>query len=169
MKVTFIPIVIGTLGTVKRIGTGTWGLGNKRTSRENPNDRIIKIGQNILNSPGDLRRLVVTQTSVRNHRLTLVWKTQKGVTISIISKCSKLAQKEYKTRLDCVDKVIQWEFSKKFKSYQTNKCYMHSPETVMENETHRLLWDFEIRTDHLISARRPNLAMTNKEKEKPAE
>ena len=30
---------------------------------------------------------------------------------------------------------------------------MHNPETVMENETHKLLWDFEIRTDRQILAR----------------
>ena len=31
---------------------------------------------------------------------------------------------------------------------------MHNPKSVLENETHKLLWDFEIQTDHLISPRR---------------
>ena len=39
---------------------------------------------------------------------------------------------------------------------------MHNPESVLENETHKLLWDFEIQTDHLISARRTDLIMINK-------
>ena len=30
--------------------------------------------------------------------------------------------------------------------------------------THKLLWDFDIRTDHLISARRPDLIIINKNK-----
>ena len=30
--------------------------------------------------------------------------------------------------------------------------YMHNPESVMETETHQLLQDFEIQTDHLTSA-----------------
>ena len=30
---------------------------------------------------------------------------------------------------------------------------MNNPELVLENETHKLLSDFEIQTDHLISAR----------------
>ena len=30
--------------------------------------------------------------------------------------------------------------------------------------THKLLWDFEIQTDHLISARRPDLIIINKNK-----
>ena len=31
---------------------------------------------------------------------------------------------------------------------------MHKTEPVFKTETHKLLWDFEIQTDHLISARR---------------
>ncbi len=41
---------------------------------------------------------------------------------------------------------------------------MHNSESVPENETHKVLWDFEIRTDHLISARQPDLVTVNKEK-----
>ena len=33
---------------------------------------------------------------------------------------------------------------------------MHKPESVEENETQKILRDFEIQTDHLILARRPN-------------
>ena len=39
----------------------------------------------------------------------------------IISECSKLAQKEYKARHDCVCKVIHWEMCKKFQFDHTNK------------------------------------------------
>ena len=28
---------------------------------------------------------------------------------------------------------------------------------ILENDTHKLLWDFDIQTDHLTSARRPRL------------
>ena len=59
------------------IGTGTGGLGNKRTSGEHLNYSIIEIDQNTEGSPGDLRRLVVSQTPVENHQLTLVRKTPK--------------------------------------------------------------------------------------------
>ena len=34
---------------------------------------------------------------------------------------------------------------------------MHKPESVLENETHKILWDFEFQTSHLISARKPDL------------
>ena len=42
---------------------------------------------------------------------------------------------------------------------------MHNPEPFLENYTHQLLWDFDIQTDHLILARRPDLIIINKKKE----
>ena len=84
----------------------------------------------------------------------------------IISERSKLAQKEYKIRHDWVGKVIHWEMCKKFKFDPTNKWYMHNPAPVLENNTHKLLWDFDIHTDHQISARRPDLIIINKKKKK---
>ena len=83
----------------------------------------------------------------------------------IISECSKLAQREYKARHDWVGNVIHWEMCKKFKFDHTNKWYMHNPAPVLENATHKLLWDFDIQTDHLIPARRPDLIIINKIKE----
>ena len=41
---------------------------------------------------------------------------------------------------------------------------MHNPAAVLENETHKLLWDFDIHMDHLISARRPDHMIINKKK-----
>ena len=43
---------------------------------------------------------------------------------------------------------------------------MYNPAPVLENDTRKLLWDFDIQTDHLISARRPNLIIINKKKKK---
>ena len=42
---------------------------------------------------------------------------------------------------------------------------MHNPESVLENETHKLFWDFEIQTDHLILPRGLDLIIINKKKE----
>ena len=82
----------------------------------------------------------------------------------IICECSKFAQKEYKTRYDWVSKVINWEMCKKFKFDHTNKWYMHNPAPVQENDTHKPPGDFDIHSDHLISARRPDLIIINKKK-----
>ena len=42
---------------------------------------------------------------------------------------------------------------------------MHNPAPVLENDSHKLLWDFNIQTDHLIPARRPDLIIINKKRE----
>ena len=55
---------------------------------------------------------------------------------------------------------------KKFKFDNTNKKYMHNSAPVLENDTYKLLWDFDVQTNHLISARRPNLIIINKKKKK---
>ena len=44
---------------------------------------------------------------------------------------------------------------------------MHNPESVLDNETHKILRGFEIQTDHLIPARRPHLVIVNNSTEKP--
>ena len=80
----------------------------------------------------------------------------------IISECRKLAQKEYKTRHDWVGKVIYWELCKKLKFNHMNKWYMHIPDSALKNETHKLLCDFMLEMDHLLSTRRPDLKIINK-------
>ena len=64
MKVTIIPIVIRALGTVTK---GLKGLENLKIRGQV--ETIVEIGYNTKKSPGDLRRLAVTQSSARNHRL----------------------------------------------------------------------------------------------------
>ena len=41
---------------------------------------------------------------------------------------------------------------------------MQNPAAVLENDTHILLWEFDTQTDHLISARRPDLIIINKKR-----
>ena len=43
---------------------------------------------------------------------------------------------------------------------------MHNQTPVLENDTHKLLWHFDIHTDHLITARRPDLIIIKKKKKK---
>ena len=42
---------------------------------------------------------------------------------------------------------------------------MHNLASVLENETHKHLWDFEIQMDHLISAKQLDIIIINKKKE----
>ena len=39
---------------------------------------------------------------------------------------------------------------------------MHNPAPVLKNDSHKLLWDFNIQTDRLILARTPDLIIINK-------
>ncbi len=59
----------------QRFDSRTGGLGNKRKSEDHPKYSIIEIAQNPETSPGDLRRLAVTQAPVKNHQLILMRKT----------------------------------------------------------------------------------------------
>ena len=62
----------------QRIGTGTDGLGNKRTSGNHPSS-IVEIGRNTEKRYKDLRKLTVSQNPVRSYLPTLVRKTLKRV------------------------------------------------------------------------------------------
>ena len=65
MKLTIIPIVIGAFGTVtKGLLKGLEDL--EVGGRVETIYYIIENGQNIEKSPGDFRRLAVTQTPVKN-------------------------------------------------------------------------------------------------------
>ena len=72
------------------------------------------------------------------------------------SECSKLAQKKFKTKYDWLENVIHWELCKILKFNPTK------PESIQENERYKILWDFEILTDHLIPVRRPEQVFINK-------
>ena len=72
MKVTIIPIVIGGFGTVtKGLLKSLEDLGVETIQTT----AIIENDQNTEKSPGDLRILAVTQSPVKDHQLTLMWKT----------------------------------------------------------------------------------------------
>ena len=42
---------------------------------------------------------------------------------------------------------------------------MHNPAHVLENDTHKLLWDFNIQMDQLILAGKPDLIIIIKKRE----
>ena len=56
--------------SIKRIFKRTGGLESWPTSGDHPKDSSIENDQNTEKSPGDLRRLAVTQTPVKDHQLT---------------------------------------------------------------------------------------------------
>ena len=42
---------------------------------------------------------------------------------------------------------------------------MHNLESVLKNKMQKILYNFEIQTDHLTSARRPGVEIVNKKRE----
>ena len=58
---------------------------------------IIENGQNTVKSPEDLKRLAVTQTSVKDHQQTLMEKTFKGQNDN--DKCATLIMKNWKRHM----------------------------------------------------------------------
>ena len=54
-------------------------------SGDHPSYYIIGIGQNTEKSPRELNRFAVPQTSLKDHQLTLMWKTLKEIILIICS------------------------------------------------------------------------------------
>ena len=89
----------------------------------------------------------------------------KGESIShLVGECSKLAQKQYKARHDSVAQIIHWELCGMYGFKREKKWYEHEPQSVLENEEAKILWDFTIQCNHLIQSRRPDIVVVEKEK-----
>ena len=72
MKVTIIPIVIGALGKVTKVSVqGVEDMEITGQLETIQTTEFAEIGQNT-EKTGDLRRLIVTQTVVKDHQLTLM-------------------------------------------------------------------------------------------------
>ena len=80
----------------------------------------------------------------------------------IISECSKLAQKEYKTRHDWVGKGIHW-MCKKFKFNHTKKMVYAQP-TICPRKWHINSYGSLTYPRITYLARRPDLIIINKKK-----
>ena len=75
MQVTIIPIVINAFGTVtKGLLKGLQDLEVGGRVETIQMTALLRTAKDTKKSPGDLRRLAVTQTLVKNHRLLLMWK-----------------------------------------------------------------------------------------------
>ena len=82
----------------------------------------------------------------------------------LVSECSKIAQTEYKKRHDKVAAAVHWSICKRHGLPHSEKWYDHRAPPVIENTKVKLLWDFNIQTDKVIEARRPDLVLVDKEK-----
>ena len=80
----------------------------------------------------------------------------------IISPCPNLAKNQYRKRHDKVPKKAHWLLCKKFHLECNEKWYEHVPDSVLENEGCKILWDFPNQTDKVIEHRRPDIVCMTK-------
>ena len=114
----------------------TWTCLRKGNLKRETESLLIAAQNNAIRTNHIKARIEKTQ---QNSRCRLYGDRDKM--INHISECSKLAQKEYKSRHYWVGKVIHWELCKKFEFDHTNKWYMHNQASVLENERHKPQWD----------------------------
>ena len=81
---------------------------------------------------------------------------QKDEMIIRISESNKLVHR-YKTKYDWVGMVIHLKLRKRLDFHHTTKWYIQKAESIIENETHKILLDFETQ----VRAWRPNLVLIN--------
>ena len=80
----------------------------------------------------------------------------------LVSGCSFLAVSQYITRHNNVAKFIHWSLCTKFGLDHCEFSWNHCSPSVVENDEVKLLWDFNICTDKVISARCPDIIVINK-------
>ena len=85
----------------------------------------------------------------------------------LVSECTMLAQKQYKEwRHDAICRVIHWRMCIDYGLDHADKWYEHRPETVVENEEIKLLWDMRIQTDKVLKHNKPDILLMDKIKRK---
>ena len=69
---------------------------------------------------------------------------------------------KYKRRNDSVGRYVHWQFCGKLGFNRAKLWYEHEPESVIENENFKILWDFTIQCDNLIETRGADCAVVDK-------
>ena len=72
--------------------------------------------------------------------------------------------KKYKRRHDSVGRYVHWQFCEKLGFNRARLWYEHEPESVIENEDFKVLWDFTIQCDHMIETKRQDIVVVDKVK-----
>ena len=82
----------------------------------------------------------------------------------IFTACAKLAGSGYLKSHNSVAAVIHMRVCQKYSIETPAQDWLHIPETITENNEAKMLcsWDFEIRTDRVIKARRPDIVILDK-------
>ena len=60
---------------------------------------------------------------------------------------------------------LGWKGDLKWTVQEIKNWQYEQRESVLENKTHKILWDFKLQTDHVIAVRRPEFLLIKKEKQ----
>ena len=96
--------------SVQKIGTGTGGLGNKRTSRDYPNYSIVKIDQNTEGSPRNLRRLLLLKSQWETNSYAGVKNSQMSKIIKILMMIKEIEVWRYEQILYVQSRICPGEW-----------------------------------------------------------
>ena len=77
---------------------------------------------------------------------------------------SETSPKGLQMEAHSVGSYAHWQFCEKVRFNRTRLWYEHEPESVVENKNFKVLWDFVIHCDHMIEARKPDIAVVDKVK-----
>ena len=81
----------------------------------------------------------------------------------VLSECKKITQTEYKKRHDKVATWTHWRLCQIYSLPHADSWYKHLAEKVIDTPQVKILWDFNIQTDRVLEARRPDIVVTDKE------
>ena len=85
----------------------------------------------------------------------------------VVSGCPVLAPTKYTERHDNVGKLLFIKLANHFELIHKNEqWYSYNPPPVLENENAKLLWNFNIQTDHTIKHNKPDLIVYDKKGKK---
>ena len=74
-----------------------------------------------------------------------------------------MAQTDYKKIHDKLAKLVHWNMCRRYGIQYAKNWYEHNAEKVPENDKAQIPWNFNIQTDHVIQARRPDIVVKDKE------
>ena len=76
--------------------------------------------------------------------------------------CNKFAQRKCKRTHDNLCKIVHWKLVRQCNFEVKGKWYEEGPESILENEVYKVLWDFNIQADHVIESLRVDLVDVSK-------
>ena len=77
--------------------------------------------------------------------------------------CPAMAQSVYLERHNTVASSVHWNLCYMCGFPCSDQWWLHQPEAVLDNSDYKLLYDFNIFTDHKITARCPDLVLMDKQ------